>query len=82
MKDPLEYPRHTLRLASELVGYRIAQALGVPLSEFQMVCIDGSFAGKYWDQQNNEEEIEVMSGPAMARKFLSDARYPDLEYDP
>lgn len=39
-------------------------------------------AGKSWDQHKNEEEIEVMSGPAMASKFLIDAHYPALEYDP
>ena len=67
MKDPLKFPGHNLWLASELVGYRIARVLGVPVPEFQIVAIDESFTEKYRDQKNNvEEEIEVMSGPATA----------------
>lgn len=81
MKDLQKHPRHNLRLASEFVGYRIAQKLGVPIPEFKLVSIGDSFKRNYFDHQK-DEEIEIRAGPATACKWLKDACYPKVRGGP
>ena len=80
-KDLQKHPRHNLRLASDLVGYRIAQKLGIPIPEFKVVKIGDSFKRNYFGQQK-DEEIEIQASPATACKWLKDACYPEVRGEP
>ena len=75
----MHHPRQNLRLAGELVSYRIAKMLGVCIPDFKIVRIDKSFKSK---RQNGKKEIEVQAGFATACKWLEDARCPDLGREP
>lgn len=75
-----KYPMN-LRLASEFIGYRIAQKLGVPVPEFKVVRIGQSFKRNYFVNQK-DEKIEIQAGFATACKWLEDAHYPDLRGEP
>jgi len=78
MKDPKEHPRHSLRLASEFVGYQIAKFLGVPVPQFQVVQIAESFENKCSCHGKN---LRILKGPATACKLIQEARSPDLDKD-
>jgi len=78
IKNLQKYPRHNLRLASEFVGYRISQKLGVPAPESKIVRVGESFKKRYFGHQKNEE-IEVRAGLATASKWLENALCPDIE---
>jgi hypothetical protein len=74
-----DHPRQNLRLASELVSYRIAKMLGVCVPDFKIMRIDKSFNSNH---QDGKKEIEVQAGFATACKWLDNGRCPDLEKEP
>lgn len=66
-----------LRLASELVGYRIAERLGVSVPEFRRAVITDSFEAEF---RGNGRLVP--GGLATACEWIEGARYPHLERGP